>query len=79
VGGVVCDLLSFDRLLEFEFGFDSISRVFESPFEPKAEINDSTVNHARDIHDQPKNYGKSKGACKKHMVLLIIARVRSTP
>lgn len=48
VGGVGCDLLSFDRLLEFEFGDESVSRVFESPFEPKAVMNDSTVNQARE-------------------------------
>jgi hypothetical protein len=74
VGGVVCDLLSFDRLPEFEFENVAVSLglVFESPFEPKAVMNDRTVIHARDVHDQPDGYGKRN--VQKHMALLIIAR-----
>lgn len=71
VGGVVCDLLSFDRLLEFEFEKDSVSLdfVFESPFEPKAVMNDKTVNHARDAHDQRTVTGRGKKRAKAHEIV----------
>lgn len=81
MGGVVCDLLSFDRLLESEFEKDSASRgfVFESPFEPKAVMNDSTVNHARDTHDQQTVTGRGRKRVKAHgFVDYCLGRVGST-
>lgn len=71
VGGVVCGLLSFDRLLEFEFEKDSVSWdfVFESPFEPKAVMNDKTVNHARHTHDQRTVTGTGRKRAKAHGIV----------
>lgn len=68
MGGVACDLLSFDRLLEFGFEKDSASRgfEFESPFEPKAVMNDRTVYHARDTHDQQPVTGKGRKRVEAH-------------
>lgn len=81
VGGVVCDLLSFDRLLEFEFEKDSVSRDFvcESPFEPKAVMNDKTVNYARDTHDQRTLTGRGRKRAKAHgFVDYCLRRIDST-
>lgn len=66
MGGVVCGLASFDGGLEFEPELGCVSFVLESLFEPKAVINDRTVEDARDIHDQPNGYGKRKETCETH-------------